>query len=250
MIDLLGRRGAGILEALAGSACLLAFDFDGTLAPIVPDRHAAALSAITRSLLAQLSGLYPTAVISGRARSDVQARLRGTHVEHVIGNHGQEGPGAIVAAPRALARTHERLLRALHGVRGVEIEDKRYSLSIHYRNAHDPRAALARIRAALEVLPRDLRTMSGHHVVNVLPAAAQHKGDALLHLWDALQPAAALYLGDDVTDEDVFALSGDHPLVAARVGRARRSAAPYFVGAQEDVDRLLERLIALRRGAA
>lgn len=249
MIDLLGRRGVGVLEALAGSACLLAFDFDGTLAPIVADRHAAALSSTTRSLLAQLSGLYPTAVISGRARSDVQDRLRGTHVEHVIGNHGQEGPGAMLAAPRALAQTHRRLLYELRALRGVEIEDKRYSLSIHYRNAHDPRAAVARIRAVLKALPRELRTMSGHHVVNVVPAAAQHKGDALLCLWDAQQPDAALYLGDDVTDEDVFALSSAHPLIAARVGRARRSAAPYFVSTQADVDQLLVLLIALRRGA-
>jgi trehalose-6-phosphatase len=53
-----------------------------------------------------------------------------------------------------------------------------------------------------------------------------------------------LYLGDDKTDEDVFALSRRLPLLAVRVGRKARSLAPYHLGSQGDVDALLAELLA------
>jgi trehalose 6-phosphate phosphatase len=62
---ILSRDHEGMLARLAGARALLAFDFDGTLAPIVADRHRAVMRQRTRSLLATAAKLYPCAVISG-----------------------------------------------------------------------------------------------------------------------------------------------------------------------------------------
>jgi trehalose-6-phosphatase len=55
-----------------------------------------------------------------------------------------------------------------------------------------------------------------------------------------------LYLGDDQTDEDVFALSRTLPLLAVRVGRKPHSLAPYYLASQHHVDMLLAALLELR----
>jgi len=54
----------------------------------------------------------------------------------------------------------------------------------------------------------------------------------------------AVYVGDDVTDEDAFASPAVN--VSIRVGRSDESSAPYFLPRQEDVDALLEALVLAR----
>jgi len=86
---------AGALEALAASDALLAFDFDGTLAPIVADPALAAMRPATRHLLAQAAQLYPCAVISGRPEEDVPRLLGGVTVWYVIGNRALQPPDEV-----------------------------------------------------------------------------------------------------------------------------------------------------------
>jgi trehalose 6-phosphate phosphatase len=74
MRHLLSRDGRELLAQLASTHVLLAFDFDGTLAPIVSDREGARMRASTARLFARVAAAYPVAVISGRARADVTAR--------------------------------------------------------------------------------------------------------------------------------------------------------------------------------
>lgn len=245
MKDLLAPRHAAVLERLAASRTLIGFDFDGTLAPIVADRERAAMRARTARLLAALCARYPCAVISGRARADVAARLGAAPVRWVIGNHGLEPSPMLPAARRALRANRPVLRRALAGVPGIDIEDKNLSLAVHYRHAPDKRAARALIDAAIAALPVPMRVVPGKLVVNLVPAEAPHKGDALRTVRARARADAALFVGDDVTDEDVFALRDDG-LVSVRVGAARRSAAPWYIRDQRAVDALLARLIALR----
>ena len=73
MRDLLARVNAGVLQQLAWSRALLAFDFDGTLAPIVADRDRAAMRARTRRLFERVCARYPVAVISGRSQREREA---------------------------------------------------------------------------------------------------------------------------------------------------------------------------------
>jgi trehalose 6-phosphate phosphatase len=88
----------------------------------------------------------------------------------------------------------------------------------------------------------------GKLVVNLVPAGAPNKGTALVELRKAEQADTALYVGDDVTDEDVFELEQPGRLVGVRVGASRSSAAAYFLRHQREVDRLLGRLVTLREG--
>ena len=77
MKSLLAPQNRSVLRRLVRGRVLLAFDFDGTLAPIVADPPAARLRPRTRRLLAEVARKYPCVVISGRSRADVARRLTG-----------------------------------------------------------------------------------------------------------------------------------------------------------------------------
>lgn len=238
----------GVLAQLAWARVVIALDFDGTLAPIVADRERARMRPRTAALLRRVAARYPTAVVSGRGQRDVAARVRGAGVRHLVGNHGLE-PGAaadLVGFEREVGQARVLLEQQLDGVPGLDLEDKRYSLALHYRRARGKRAARAAIVAAVRALPMAMRVVLGKLVVNVVPAGAPHKGDAVLRLREVEGADTALYVGDDVTDEDVFALDQPGRLVTVRIGRSASSAAAYFVRDQRAIDRLLAALVALR----
>jgi trehalose 6-phosphate phosphatase len=245
MTPILSRAGSELLAQLAAERALLAFDFDGTLAPLVADRQAAAMRDATRGLLRTLALLYPCAVISGRAREDVRGRLSGLPLVAVVGNHGAEaGHGPL---PRGLlehvARWSERLAGLLGGAEGVEIEDKGLSIALHYRRAARPREARGRIQAAAAGLEGAV-ALEGHDVVDLTLRGAPTKGDALRDLCRRLGIGQALYVGDDATDEDAF--RSQVVRVGVRVGTDPRTAARYFLADQPEVDELLRALIVAR----
>jgi trehalose 6-phosphate phosphatase len=243
---ILSQEGRPALEALARDRALVAFDYDGTLAPIVDDRTRAELRPETRALLRIVSLLYPTAVVSGRARADVSRRLEGIPLVAFVGSHGAEaGFGPVDRAPRAtVAGWRAAVTPLLARAPGVELEDKGLALAFHYRRAPDHDAAA---RAALELasgLP-GARVFGGRDVVNAVPAGAPTKGGAVEELLERTGCRTALYVGDDVTDEDAFRAPG--VTVAIRVGEKAGSAAPWYLRSQDDVDELLRALVHERR---
>ncbi len=245
MKNLLAPRNASALTALAKPSTLLAFDFDGTLAPIVTAKERARMRRSTAHLLAQTSLLYPCAVISGRSRSDLLPRLQGAPVKFIVGNHGLEPFGVSRRVLHQVRRTREWLKRALVDWPDLDVEDKGYSLAIHYRRAQSQTLARRAILAAVTALPFPMRRVGGKCVVNLVPPGAPDKGVALGRLRAAERAQQVLYVGDDDTDEDVFVL--DEPwLLTVRVGRSRTSAASYFLGDQPAIDELLSRLLRLR----
>jgi trehalose 6-phosphate phosphatase len=203
----------------------------------------------TRELFVAVCELYPCAVISGRSQADVASRLKPARVKYVVGNHGLE-PGANKPEFEAdVARALPLLTSALAHSAGVDLEDKRYSLAIHYRRARHRSSTRRAILDAVSALPIPMRIVGGKCVVNVIPAGAPSKGDALLALRDAERADTALYIGDDVTDEDVFQLDQPGRLVSIRVRESVSSAASYFIHHQRDIDRLLSQLMKLRQQA-
>ena len=249
MKNFLSPAGERLLAQLSWSRVLLAFDFDGTLGPIVAQRGAAKMRPRTAALFAQVCELYPCAVISGRGRRDVSARLGEANVKYVVGNHGLEPGADLASVERLMARARPLLEKALAPSGGVDLEDKRYSLAIHYRASREKRLARAAIQAAVAALPMRLRIIPGKLVVNLLPSGAPNKADALLQLRAKANSDTAPYVGDDVTDEDVFELDQPGRLVSVRVGRSSTSAAPWFLPGQRDIDVLLGKLAVLRRPA-
>lgn len=199
---------------------LVAIDFDGTISDIVPRPGDAVLLPAAADALRQLAARPDTdvAVVSGRALADVRSRV-GIDEVYYAGNHGLEieGPGvsrihtgAAAARPR-LEICLGQLRRSLDSA-GVDVEDKGLSLSIHYRRAPDPDAAGARIRSELDALcagDEQIRITAGKRVFEVRPRVDWDKGRATRFLRQSLHAAhgslvPALFLGDDVTDEDAF----------------------------------------------
>jgi trehalose 6-phosphate phosphatase len=246
MTPLLSRENAAALAPLARTHSLLAFDFDGTLAPIRSAREEALMRDSTATLFAGVCARYPVAVVSGRSLEDVSSRLGGATVKYVVGNHGIEPGNDLEAVADIVAVAFGQLEAALKGCPGVEIEDKRYSLSVHFRQAPDARMARERILAAIASLSMCTRVIAGKMVVNVVPDGASHKGDALLELLAREGAEASLYVGDDATDEDVFALAGPTTLVKVRVGESAQSRAGFFLRDQSEMDALLRELLRLR----
>jgi len=253
MKDLLHPRHRPAIARLVGVGAperlLLAFDYDGVLAPLVArNPRGAGMRPRTRALLAELAGRHPVAVVSGREWRDTH-RFVGDIVAHVVGNHGFE-LGHPVPVPRRVLRQvrawrHE-LERALAGVPGVHFEDKRSTLSIHYGLARGWRRSEKAVYEAANRL-QGTRLIPGKKVLNVLPGSFPNKGDAIRALVARLDCTSALYLGDDVTDEDVFELGP--PLVfGVHVGPGA-SLAPWRLASQERVDDLLELLLEARPAA-
>lgn len=239
--------GFGALERFARRKVLLGFDYDGTLAPICDDPSLARPRARTLDLLGRVAGLYDCAVLSGRAESDVAERLRGIELAFIAGNHGIEPWSGTAEIEAAVQRWRATLARSLAGEAGVEVEDKRYSLAVHYRRASDELAARAAIDRAVAALG-PLRRLGGKQVLNLLPAGVPTKGDALARIRAVLGSEVAVYIGDDATDEDVFSRRAPW-LFGVRVGMERSSAAEWYLRDQSEIDGLLQALcdIAIQR---
>jgi trehalose 6-phosphate phosphatase len=244
---LFSRPNRDLLAMFASSNVLLAFDFDGTLAPLVDTPAHAAMRASTRRLLKRASRLYPCIVITGRSRTDVRGRLRGIDVSRVVGNHGAE-PAPNGAGLRRRVQQWLPVLKArLARRQGVVVEDKGFSVAVHYRQARERSSTRRAVLSAARSL-EDVRLVGGKLVVNVLVPDAPHKGLALERERSRFACDTVIYVGDDETDEDVFQIDRPGQLLSIRVGRRRASAAPYYIRNQREIDRFLEALVALRGG--
>lgn len=245
---LLAARARAALCVPARRRSLLVFDFDGTLAPIVGDPDRACMRPRTRHLLREVARLYPCAVVSGRALGDLRRRVWGIPLWAVLGNHGAESDAPRNRSrrpPRAVRAWRRALERSLVAVPGVWIEDKKYTLTVHYREAPRPSRAARIVARAARSLP-GARLVGSPFGLNVLPVSASHKGIAVAELRRRARCEAALYVGDDASDELVFARRSDSSLLTVRIGRSLSSRASFYVRRQAEIDRLLERLAALR----
>lgn len=245
MRPLLGAEGRRVLRQFAWSNVLVGFDFDGTLAPIVRQPAAAQMSAATLAKFKKVCELYTCAVISGRSRADVAGRLGDAKVKAVVGNHGMEAGTSRRRLEGSVREWAGALSRVMERHPGLTLEDKRYSLAVHFRGVRNKRQVLRDVEAVLRTLG-PMRRIAGKQVLNLLPPDAPHKGDALVQLRDRLGAQTAIYIGDDVTDEDVFAMADPGRLLPIRIGKKRDSLAWYFVPRQAEVVKILDLLIAER----
>ncbi|HEX9187443.1 MAG TPA: trehalose-phosphatase [Vicinamibacteria bacterium] len=244
-----------LAEILDGRPPALFLDYDGTLTAIADRPEDALLPPATRETLAALSRLCPVAVVSGRARAEVEG-LVGLPGIVYVGCHGFDiaGPGLVPPRPSAaeaewavpvLAELADALARRLGSIEGVRVENKTYAVAVHTRLAAPEREDEVRAAVAGRAARHpELRLTAGKKVIEVRPRVEWDKGRAVLWLL-GLPPldrpeVVPVYVGDDLTDEDAFAALEDRG-VGIAVGRdSRRTLARYALEGPREVLILLE----------
>lgn len=234
-------------------------DIDGTLCEIVERPHDALIplnvTASLRALNAAGDRVH-VAFVTGRSTDDAR-RMLGVDHALIYGNHGMERlaasgnirrPEGWDAEEPALREAARELATLAADFPGSHLEDKRFSLTLHYRGIDMTRLPELNARVG-EVASRfSLRPSPGKRVINLVPEAAADKGDAVREVVREIgadvTTASIVFVGDDVTDEDGFlALSAMPNAVTVRVGDAdAESAAEFSLDGPAEVHDLLELL--------
>ena len=216
-----------IARDAAGRPLLLLLDFDGTICEFEPEPGMVWLKPSRREAVEGLaaSGRATPGIVSGRRLADVRERAGLTADAWYAGLHGLEIEGfdrhfihPRVDEARGLLGLLGRALRVQTAdLPGVLIEDKELSLALHVRQAHPDDKIKADAAFLRMVLPHiddgTLRLMPGSNVSELLPNIPWTKGDAVTWIRDAEETRrgeapVVVYVGDDVTDEDAFAVAG------------------------------------------
>ncbi len=243
---LFGRTACSVLERFLDRSTLFAFDLDGTLAPIVSNPDAAGIPGTVRKELSVLAGMAPVAIITGRSRPDALRHLT-FPPRFLVGNHGAEGLSGWKAREKAFVRAARDWQRQLDSLipadqrRGIVVENKGSTISIHYRQAENRKKAHTMICRAADRLVPPPRRVRGKCVENLIPEGAPDKGAALKLLMRQAGCSKAFFAGDDETDEDVFRLNHKR-ILAVRVGRKNDSSARFFLREQSEIARLLREI--------
>lgn len=231
---LLDQKNLKVLESFSIVKTLYAFDYDGTLAAIRPEPSAAHMTDKVNELLKQLSLVAPVAIITGRGVADVKKFLN-FDPHFIIGNHGIEG----THSESDLKMMEELVIKWKQKLNflppEVMIEDKKYSLSLHYRSDISP------FLPAIRELP-GASFVDGKFVINIVPGSGINKGQAMNFLMNKYQFHFGFYIGDDKTDENVFAYKNSR-LITVKVGQDDQSLAKYYLKSQNEIEILLNSLV-------
>ncbi len=202
-----------VRELLILSPFGLFTDLDGTISETASTPRQAQVSPTCRERLKQLVQHLPlVAVVSGRPI--VEAReMMGVEGLVYIGKHGLElclsgdieiWPGAEAYQPNISAALKDVIEHV--NIDGIYFEDKGVTASIHYRRCPEPEVARDLVLKAIagSTAAKELRILEGRKVIDLRPPLDASKGIAVLELVRRCQLRSALYLGDDLTDVDVF----------------------------------------------
>ena len=263
------ERIAPQLDRLAGKIrsalkLLLFTDFDGTLVAIKDRPSECFLDPAVGQTLSALArqDRVSVGIVSGRELADLRARVGVDGIAYA-GNHGLEieGPGFAFREPNAVSLIKElqELVKNLSpitaGFPGAWVQDKGLSASVHYRqvNIADVPRLLDMLHSAAKpsLDAQKVVLRFGKMVLEIRPAVDWHKGKAVGWLAQKMSPICSepllIYLGDDDTDEDVFAAWPGEITVC--VGEDINSAANYSVNDPNEVHAFLRWLLRLVTGS-
>jgi trehalose 6-phosphate phosphatase len=248
---------ADIFADLEAKSIALLLDVDGTMVDFGPSPLEVQVSDGLKDSLARLSRLTggALALVSGRPINDLDLLFAPLKLP-AIGGHGAEmrvrGDEVISAATPLPDGLRRNLADAAIPGSGIVVEDKGYSVALHYRQSpqHEDRlrAHVAAGRAAFpgeatEVLP-------GKSMFEVKrPNVSKGDGVRALMRHPPFAGRVPVFIGDDVTDESVFAVLPELGGKGFSVGRHFDGMAGIF-DSPEDVRRALQRLAAGRARAS
>lgn len=251
---------ATAVARLAGAErLLLALDFDGTLAPFVDKPKSARALPEAKAALDRLEALPGTwvAFVSGRPLSSLEIVTEADEDALLIGSHGVEirfGRDGVsldlTDEERAtLEKLGETLGALVESVPGTRLEVKPVGFGVHYRllEGEEGAAVVSRAYEAAASVSDALTIRDGKDIIEFSVRGA-NKGDGIERLREYTKATAVLFAGDDVTDEDGFAVlrpaEGD---LGIKVGEGETAA--QFRVADERAVAVLLGLLADARGA-
>ena len=235
-------------------------DFDGTLAPIVEHYEDAVMTDDMKTLVKELATKFTIAIISGRGLKDIENRV-GLKEIYYSGSHGFEisGPDNFYKEnedARKILPVFDKLepiLReALNDIEGVRFERKKFTLAIHYRQIKEEKIQMF-FYCVDKVLKNyiELKQGTGKKVIEIRPNIKWDKGKAVEMLMEELaykgKKLFPVYLGDDITDEDVFkSLENGVGIIVGDHGS--KTFADYYLENVNEVKDFLNNLLALSKG--
>jgi trehalose 6-phosphate phosphatase len=205
-----GRDGLAALLA-SPSGALLGLDFDGTLAPIVPDPDAARGHPDVPAVLGRLADHgVRVAVVTGRpaGKAVEYAGIADVPGLVVLGHYGLERwEAGELTTPEGLDAVDEvrrrlpSLLAEVGAPDGTYVEDKGAAVAVHTRRTPDPAGAFESLRTPLADLADEagLVVEPGRFVLELRPAGGD-KGDAVRTLVAERAPSVVAFVGDDLGD--------------------------------------------------
>ncbi len=241
---------------LRSAHCIALFlDYDGTLTPIHPTPSTPVPSPKAQNALRSIARLPNVRVtmVTGRELQSIRDVLRIDHIWFAA-NHGfhilQNGsewihPAAASIVPK-LGQLLSVLRVTLREYPRASIENKLFTLSVHYRhlNARKARSVIALTKKTVRLYEPSVVLTGGKKVLEVRPNVHWGKGEAALKIFNALKPserALPLCIGDDESDEDIFRALRSRG-ITVRVGKSRRTRAQYYVKNVEEALQLLNRI--------
>jgi len=245
-----------LVSHLSETAVLL--DIDGTLLDLAPTPREVwvppGLSKTLNRLLQRTNGAL--ALVSGRSLNDIDLIFAPDQYP-AVGGHGSEmrldpDSEAVGAHAPPMDKELKRRLAAIAKLSpGILLEDKGYSLALHYRLApHAEKAiyaAVSLIRADLPNAP--IEVLPGKCVCEIKHSGfTKASGVRELMTHEPFKGRRPFFIGDDVTDESVFAIMPDFDGLAFSVGRRARGVAGHF-DAPSDVREFLAHLLDDERAA-
>src|SRR5690348_4628183 len=239
-----------LVPHLTETAILL--DIDGTLLDLMPTPREV---WVPPGLADTLNGLHrrtngATALVSGRSLNDIDLIFAPDQFP-AVGGHGAEmrlgssEEAVAVHAPPLDKELKRRLATIAKLSPGILLEDKGYSLALHYRLApHAEKAiyeAVSLIRADLPNAP--IEVLPGKCVCEIKHSGfTKATGVRELMMHEPFRGRRPLFIGDDITDETVFAIMPDFDGVAFSVGRRAHGVAGHF-DSPADVREFLAQLL-------
>ncbi|MDP8258241.1 MAG: trehalose-phosphatase [Candidatus Aadella gelida] len=241
-------------------------DFDGTITPIKKYPKGVILSSIMKKVVEDLSMTkdISVSIISGRELSEIKKMVGIKNIGYV-GNHGLESEDeglkhtikeALKTEP-LMRKINKELRTSLRSFKGIIVENKGLSLSVHYRTVKEKDVKKAKKVFSETVRmyknKRRIKVGEGKKVWEIRPPMDKNKGTAVLDLLRKKEKAikktiTPIYIGDDKTDEDAFRVFKKRGYtVKVCKENTKNTYARFYLRNTAEVKKVLENIVILKK---
>lgn len=244
------------LDVQKKGKAFLYFDFDGTLAPIVPNPENVKVSRDVIENLEKLASLDSilVGIVSGRELKFMRRHLKSERI-FFVGSHGSEmsykdlfiSRDEMLTTARRIHKKVKEYLNLINKNPGAIIESKKFGVALHYRLCElAGKKNIRRIarKIAAQLPDAKVTILRGKQVAEINPKIGWTKGRAIeeIRKMFPVKNSFELYIGDDISDETAFAVLNLRDQYTVRIRKRKDSRAKFFLYSQKEVKLVLEQL--------